>query len=388
MPWECSAELFLICSDSEGVGVNGFIDFCKREFSVVISFSAALISCLFVPVTNYVDYIDTDTIGLLFCLMIAVAGFRDCGLLSFLSGKLLGGENPKSRRTGTLLVFISFFTSMLFTNDVALIAFVPLTAALFENLPKTMIYVITLQTAAANLGSMLTPFGNPQNLYLYDRYGMTAGEFFSATVPVTMLSAALIFALCMLIKNEPLNTRSRSGAVIRNKRYLALYSALFLLCLLTVFGKINVIVTFASVCIVAAIIDMRIFAAVDYGLLATFAFFFIFVGNIRNIGAVSQFVTNLTDGREMLASAAVSQVISNVPAAVMLSGFTENSRALVLGTNIGGLGTIVASLASLISFRVYLETDEAKPLRYLGVFTLVNVLLLAVTFAFAYFFVL
>lgn len=368
--------------------MNGFTDFCKREFSVVISFSAALISCLFVPVTNYVDYIDTDTIGLLFCLMIAVAGFRDCGLLSFLSGKLLGGESPKSRRTGTVLVFISFFTSMLFTNDVALIAFVPLTAALFENLPKTMIYVISVQTAAANLGSMLTPFGNPQNLYLYDRYGMTAEEFFSATVPVTALSAALIFALCMLIKNEPLNTRSRGGAVIRNKRYLALYSALFLLCLLTVFGKINVIVTFASVCIVAVILDMRIFAAVDYGLLATFAFFFIFVGNIRNIGAVSQFVTNLTDGREMLASAAVSQVISNVPAAVMLSGFTENSRALVLGTNIGGLGTIVASLASLISFRVYLETDEAKPLRYLGVFTLVNVLLLVVTFAFAYFFVL
>lgn len=388
MPWALSAELFLICSDLGGVGVNGFIDFCKREFSVVISFLAALISCLFVPVTNYVDYIDTDTIGLLFCLMIAVAGFRDCGLLSFLSGKLLGGESPKSRRTGTVLVFISFFTSMLFTNDVALIAFVPLTAALFENLPKTMIYVISVQTAAANLGSMLTPFGNPQNLYLYDRYGMTAGEFFSATIPVTMLSAALIFVLCMLIKNEPLNTHSRRGAVVRNKRYLALYSALFLLCLLTVFGKINVIVTFASVCIVAVIIDMRIFAAVDYGLLATFAFFFIFVGNIRNIGAVSDFVTNLMDGREMLASAAVSQVISNVPAAVMLSGFTENSRALVLGTNIGGLGTIVASLASLISFRVYLETDEAKPLRYLGVFTLVNVLLLAVTFAFAYFFVL
>ena len=133
---------------------------------------------------------------------------------------------------------------------------------------------------------------------------------------------------------------------------------------------------------------MRIFAAVDYGLLATFAFFFIFVGNIRNIGAVSEFITKLMDGREMLASAAVSQVISNVPAAVMLSGFTENSRALVLGTNLGGLGTVVASLASLISFRVYIETDNAKPLRYLGVFTLVNVLLLAVTFSFAYFLVL
>ena len=368
--------------------MNSFKDFCKREFSVVISFLAALVSCLFVPVTNYVDYIDTDTIGLLFCLMIAVAGFRDCGLLTFLSGKLLGGDSPKSRRTGTVIVFISFFTSMLFTNDVSLIAFVPLTAALFENLPKTMIYVITLQTAAANLGSMLTPFGNPHNLYLYDRYKMSAEEFFSATLPVTALSAVLLLALCMLIKNEPLNTRSRSGAVIRNKRYLALYTALFLLCLLAVFGKVGVIVTFASVCAVAAIIDMRIFAAVDYGLLATFAFFFIFVGNIRNIGAVSDFITRLMDGREMLASAAVSQVISNVPAAMMLSGFTENARALVLGTNLGGLGTVVASLESLISFRIYLETDEARPVRYLAVFTLVNVLLLAVNIPFAYFFVL
>lgn len=160
--------------------MKGFIDFCKREFSVVISFLAALISCLFVPVTNYVDYVDTDTIGLLFCLMIAVAGFRDCGLLSFLSGRLLGGEEPGSRRTGTVLVYITFFSAMFFTNDVALIAFVPLTAALFENLPKTMIYVITLQTAAANLGSMLTPFGNPHNLYLYDRYKMNAWEFFFA----------------------------------------------------------------------------------------------------------------------------------------------------------------------------------------------------------------
>lgn len=368
--------------------MKDFIGFCKREFSVVISFLAALISCLFVPVTNYVDYIDTDTIGLLFCLMVAVAGFRDCGLLSFMSGKLLGGDSPKSRRTGMLLVFITFFTSMLFTNDVALIAFVPLTAALFENRPKTMIYVIAVQTVAANAGSMLTPFGNPQNLYLYDRYDMNAGDFFTVTLPVTALSAALIFVLCMFIKNEPLNTRSRRGEKIRNKRYLALYAVLFLLCLMAVFGKLGVIVTFASVCIVAAIIDMRIFAAVDYGLLATFAFFFIFVGNIRNIGAVSDFITKLMDGREMLAAAAVSQVISNVPAAVMLSGFTENARALVLGTNIGGLGTLVASLASLISFRIYLETDEAKPLRYLAVFTLVNVLLLAVNIPFAYYFVL
>ncbi len=362
-----------------------FWEFCKKEFLVIIAVTAAGISCLFVPVTNYVDYINTDTIGLLFCLMIAVAGFRECGLLTWVSQKLLGGGTPKSRRTGTVLIFISFFSSMLFTNDVALIAFVPITAALFRNCPGTMIYVVTVQTAAANLGSMLTPFGNPQNLYLYDRYQMSPEEFFGATLPVTAVSGALILLLCLFIKNEPLGRERNGGAVIRDKRYLMLYTVLFVLCLLAVFGVLDVIVVFASVCAVAAIIDMRLFTAVDYGLLATFAFFFIFVGNMQNIEAVREFVTKLVEGREMLASAAVSQVISNVPAAFMLSGFTENARALVLGTNIGGLGTLIASLASLISFRIYLETDEAKPVRYVGVFSLVNFALLIIIFAFAYF---
>ncbi|MGN0675750.1 MAG: SLC13 family permease [Oscillospiraceae bacterium] len=368
--------------------MKGFIEFCKKEFLVVISGIAALVSCFFVPVTNYVKYINTDTIGLLFCLMIAVAGFRECNLLSFVSRKLLGGGTPYSRKTGIVLVFISFFSSMLFTNDVALIAFVPITAALFSNLPKTMIYVITVQTAAANLGSMLTPFGNPQNLYLYDYYNFTPQDFFGVTFPVFGVSAALIFLLCMLIKNEPLDTEKHHEVAIENKRYLALYTVLFILCLLAVFGKLDVIVVFASVCVVAVIIDLRLFAGVDYGLLLTFAFFFIFVGNIQNIDAVRELVTKLLDGHEMLASAAASQIISNVPAAFMLSGFTDNAKALVLGTNIGGLGTLVASLASLISFRIYMETDEAKPVRYLGVFTLVNVILLAVIYPFANYLVL
>ncbi len=365
-----------------------FWEFCKKEFLVIIAMLAAGISCLFVPVANYIDYINTDTVGLLFCLMIAVAGFRECGLLTWVSHKLLGGGTPMSRRTGTVLIFISFFSSMLFTNDVALIAFVPITAALFEKLPKTMIYVITVQTAAANLGSMLTPFGNPQNLYLYDRYKMSPREFFSVTLPVCAVSCLLILLLCLFIKNEPLGRERSNNAAVRDKRYLLLYTALFVLCLLAVFGALDVIVVFASVCAVAIIIDMRLFTAVDYGLLATFAFFFIFVGNIQNIDAVRGFVTRLVEGREMLASAAVSQIISNVPAAFMLSGFTENARALVLGTNIGGLGTLIASLASLISFRIYLETDEAKPWKYLGVFTLVNLGLLIIIFAFAYFWVL
>jgi len=360
-------------------------EFFKKEFLVIIAALAAGISCLFVPMTNYIDYINTDTIGLLFCLMIAVAGFRECGLLTWLSRKLLGKGEPMSRKTGTVLIFISFFSSMLFTNDVALIAFVPITAALFEKLPGTMIYVITVQTAAANLGSMLTPFGNPQNLYLYDRYSMSPAEFFGTTLPVFAVSGALVLLLCLFIKNEPLGREQNVGTAIRDKRYLLFYIVLFVLCLLAVFGVLDVIVVFSSVCIVAAIIDMRLFSAVDYGLLAAFAFFFIFVGNMQNIEAVRSLVTQLVEGREMLASAAVSQIISNVPAAFMLSGFTENARALVLGTNIGGLGTIIASLASLISFRIYLETNKASPWKYLGVFTLVSFALLIIIFGFAYF---
>ncbi len=367
--------------------MKALMEFFKKEFTLVIAGIAALVSCLFVPVTNYMNYINADTIGLLFCLMIAIAGFRESNLLSAVSCKMLGSGQAFTRKTGTILIFISFFASMFFTNDVALIAFVPMTASIFRKRPDTMMYVITVQTAAANLGSMLTPFGNPQNLYLYGHYGMTPGEFFSAVLPVSAINIVLILILCLFIKNEPLGTESHSAEITGKKSYLIMYAVLFIMCLLAVFGVIDVIVVFASVCVAALILDTKLFAGVDYSLLLTFAFFFIFVGNIQNIGAVREFITKLLDGREMLASAAVSQVISNVPAAVMLSGFTDNARALVLGTNIGGLGTIVASLASLISLRIYMETDNARPIKYLGVFTLVNVILLAAVYSFAAYFV-
>ncbi len=367
--------------------MKNFMEFLKKEFTLVIAGIAAFISCLFVPITNYINYINTDTIGLLFCLMIAIAGFRESNLLAAVSCRLLGRGQAYTRKTGTILILISFFASMFFTNDVALIAFVPMTAGLFRHRPNTMMYVITVQTAAANLGSMLMPFGNPQNLYLYSHYNMTPKEFFSAVLPVSAVNVILILILCLFIKNEPLGTENRRAEVTGKKSYLIMYTVLFIMCLLAVFGVLDVIVVFASVCVVALILDLKLFAGVDYGLLLTFAFFFIFVGNIQNIGAVREFITKLLDGREMLASAAVSQVISNVPAAVMLSGFTNNARALVLGTNIGGLGTIVASLASLISLRIYMETDNARPIKYLGVFTLVNVILLAAVYCFTAYFV-
>lgn len=363
--------------------MKAFVEFFKREFILVIAGIAAFVSCFFVPVTNYINYIDTDTVGLLFCLMISVAGLRETGVLSVLSGKLLGSGRTDTRKTGMILIFITYFSAMLFTNDVALIAFVPLTAALLSEYSRTMMYVIILQTAAANIGSMLTPFGNPQNIYLYSYYEMSPDEFFKVTAPAFLIGGSSILILCMFIKKQPLDGKARGTARLGKKSYIFMYLLLFVLCLLAVFGVLDVIVLFASVCAAAVILDIRLFTGVDYGLLLTFAFFFIFVGNIQNIPAVTKTVSELVESREMLASAAVSQVISNVPAAIMLSRFTDNAAAIVLGTNIGGLGTIVASLASVISFRIYMETDEAKPIRYLGLFTVVNVVLFAVMYIFA-----
>lgn len=363
--------------------MKAFAEFIKKEFLLVIAGLAALVSCLLVPVTNYINYIDTDTVGLLFCLMIAVAGFRECNLLAALSRKLLGKGTAYTRRTGMVLVFISYFSAIFFTNDVALIAFVPLTAAIFADKPGTMSYVIIVQTIAANLGSMLTPFGNPQNIYLYSYYNMTPAEFFSATVPVFILGGVLMLILCLFVKNEPLTIHGGERIRLGKKSYILMYTLLFLLCLLAVFGVLDVIVVFASVVVVAIILDLRLFSGVDYGLLLTFAFFFIFVGNVQNLDPVREFVTKLVQDREMLAATAVSQVISNVPAAIMLSGFTDNARALVLGVNIGGLGTLVASLASVISFRIYMETDNAKPVKYIAAFTGICIILLAVIYPFA-----
>jgi Na+/H+ antiporter NhaD/arsenite permease-like protein len=223
---------------------------------------------------------------------------------------------------------------------------------------------------------MLTPFGNPQNLYLYDFYNYTPADFFGTTLPVFAVSAALILVLCLLIKNVTLGTENTEEVALENKRFLAFYVILFILCLLAVFGFMDVIVVFASVCVVAIILDMRLFTAVDYSLLLTFASFFVFVGNLQNMPAVNEFVTKLVEGQEFLASTLVSQVISNVPAAVLLSGFTADYAKLMIGVNLGGMGTIIASMASLISFKAYACEKDANKVKYLLVFTVLNVVFL------------
>lgn len=357
--------------------------FIKRNLMVLIALAAALISCALVPMTDYIQYVDTDVIGILFCLMLVTAGFKQNNMLA----KAMYFLIEKARIYGTrkalvILSLITYFLSMFVTNDAALIALVPIMVTFFEEYPAYLIYAVVVQTIAANLGSMATPFGNPQNLLIFTEYGIAPGEFFSAMLPAAAVGLVIVFILAAFVPNKPLAVDDYEEIHIRNKSYAVLYGILFVLALLVVFDVLDVLVVFASVCVVAVIIEPKLFYEIDYGLLLTFVFFFIFVGNIKNIPAVNGFAEKFVSGREFFAAVVTSQFISNVPAAVMLNSFTDNWRALLLGVDVGGLGTPVASMASLISFRIYSAAENSRSMRFLGVFMLANIAVLAVMYAF------
>lgn len=344
----------------------------------MIAFLAALVTVFAVPPDkSYGGYVNRTVLIQLFCLMTSVCGFRSIGVFENAAALLLKKAGTV-RKLGLIFTLVCFFTSMLVTNDVALITFVPLTLMVFENIrdEKSRIFTVVLETAAANLGSMVTPFGNPQNLYIYNEYGLSLGDFFRTMLPSAAVSLAALVLLCFILPNDKCTAESSAVKKISAKKAAA-YSVLFAVSLLTVFHVLYDWVGLIFAAATALVFDRKVLLKVDYGLLATFVCFFVFVGNIARIDAVSDFVSGILVNREVLVSAALSQIISNVPAAVMLSGFTENGKLLLLGVNLGGLGTIIASLASLISFQYYRVSEGAKSGRYMLVFTAVNFGLLA-----------
>lgn len=353
----------------------------KKEMVLVISALLAIISMFLVPPdAEYLHYIDFSVLAVLFCLMAVVAGFQKIGIFSCLSSRLLQKTN-QIKWISILFVALCFFGSMLITNDVALITFVPLTIELLRLAgTNRMIFVVAMETVAANLGSMVTPVGNPQNLYLYTYYHMDITTFLQTMLPLGVVSMVLVFGTMLFLRNGSLHVEFRERGKI-SVGYTVLYCGLFVICILAVLHVISYYVCFAAVLAAILIIDRRLLLTVDYNLLLTFCCFFILVGNVGRIEVVKQTVTSWLSGQEMLLSALLCQGISNVPAAIMLAPFTQEATALLKGVNIGGLGTLVASLASLISFRLYVRTPGAKAGRYLGVFTFVNVLFLAVLLA-------
>ena len=351
------------------------IAWLKKEKVLLIALALALISMpLTPPDAGYLEYIDLRTLALLFCLMLLVKGFQGVGLFDWLIGKAFGRVKTL-RRLCVMLVLLCFFTSMIITNDVALITFVPFAMLALQLCGQEahLILVVVLQTIAANLGSMATPIGNPQNLYLFSMSGMPIGTFFGAMLPLTALSLLLILLATLAFPREPIHMALPEHESAMPRRELIAYMALFGLNLLVVFRVMPWSV--ALVATVAGVLLMRkarLLKQVDWALLMTFVGFFVFVGNLGRVDAISAWLQRALEGREVLLSALMSQALSNVPAALLLSGFTENYPALLAGVNIGGLGTLIASMASLISYKFYAARPDARRGRYLAVFTVYN----------------
>lgn len=376
----------------------------QKETVCCIAFLLAVISIFFVsPSKNYISYIDFRVLALLFCLMAVVRGFSSIGVFTRL-GTMLLHKVHSLRTLAALFVFLCFFFSMLITNDVALITFVPFTILVLSmaDQRQALIPVIVLETIAANLGSMLTPLGNPQNLYLYMISGLSIGAFVRIMLPYSFVSAILLLIFILFLPKDTVSTAtaantanstntvtaSNTSNVIceavkarKNSRILfAFYLILFLLCLLTVLHILPYQILFFLVLTGFLLLDYRVLKDVDYFLLLTFLCFFIFIGNMKQISLVHELISKLLVHHEVLMGIGASQIISNVPAAILLSGFTDDYSALLIGVNLGGLGTLIASLASLISFKFYTNSNGSDTRRFLGIFTLYNVIFLGVLF--------
>ena len=351
--------------------------FIRREPVLLIAALAAAVSCFFVPPDQaYLGYLDLRTLALLYCLMTVVAGLRQAGLFSRLAHRLcLGAGNL--RAIGILLVLLCFFSSMLITNDVALLTFVPFAVVVLgmAGQSKALIRVVVLQTVAANLGSMLTPVGNPQNLYLYSYYDMSMGSFLSLTLPIWALSLGLILLACLLLPREKLQLFLGEEPILHTKE-VWVYAMLFLVCLGAVLRVLSWPEMLGTVVLMLLFFDRKILLKADFMLLLTFVAFFIFAGNLARMEAVDRLLRSLLEGREYWTSLLASQVISNVPAALLLSGFTDKAGALLLGVDVGGLGTPIASLASLIAMKLYSHSEHASTGKFLLEFTVVNLVLL------------
>ena len=361
--------------------------FEKETVLCIAALCAALTMFLVPPDQEYLHYIDFRVLCLLLCLMAVVAGLKAIGLFSWLTYQLLHRIHS-GRILGVTLVLLPFFCSMFVTNDVALIIFIPFTLILLEQLgcAHCIIPVTVFQTVAANLGSMATPVGNPQNLYLYAFYNMSIGDFFSVTLPLTAVSLIALSAASIPLLPRKLPDQKLENAAIRSTKQLLIYLLLFVLCLLTVFRVVQYPVTTAITVAVLFLADRKLLKEIDFMLLLTFVCFFTVSENLGRMDTIRNFMQQLLHSSTLLTAIGTSQVISNVPAAVVLSGFTDQWQQMLAGVNIGGLGTPIASLASLITMKFYMRRPNANITGFLGFFTAVNVIALAVLLLFAYFY--
>ena len=360
--------------------------FAKKNAVMLIAFAAALITSLFVPVDKeYIGYFDFKTLSCLFCVLAVVCALKDINFFFVIARKIV--HFFKTARMSILaLVYITFIGSMLIANDMALLTFLPLGFLVLSSTGKQkyMAFTFIMQNIAANLGGMLTPFGNPQNLYLYTKFNIPNSEFMGIMAPPFILSVALITLCCIIfVKNEPLMISDEK--IELNGKRTALYLALFALAIAIVFRGIPYWIGLMIIPAVLFFADRHALESVDYPLLFTFVFFFIFAGNMARMDAVRNFFSALLSKNTLLFSALSCQCISNVPSAILLSQFTGNYAELLIGVNVGGVGTLIASLASLITFREYVKHDPRSTRRYIAEFSAFNFGFLIILIAFEQF---
>ena len=349
-----------------------------------VALLAAVITAFIVPPDKeYLGYFDFKTLTCLFCVLAVVCALKNINFFYVLSEHIV--EHFKNARLCILaLVYITFIGSMLIANDMALLTFLPLGYFVLSTTGKEkyMAFTFIMQNIAANLGGMLTPFGNPQNLYLYSKFNIDNLEFMGIMVFPFLLSVLLITVACIVfVKSEPLVIRDED--IHFSPRRAILYLILFLLAIAIVFRGIPYLIGLIIIPAVLLFADRKALEMVDYPLLLTFVFFFVFAGNMARIDAVREFFSLLLEKSTLLFSVLSCQIISNVPSAILLSQFTENYRELLLGVNIGGVGTLISSLASLITFREYTKHNHGKGVCYLAEFSAFNFAFLGILTGFA-----
>ncbi len=353
--------------------------FLKKELMLVVSLAAAVVSLFITPPSvELLKGIDWRTLGILLMMLCVLEGFKKENVL-----KPIVDLSSKLKRMSTLslfLVFGVFFTSMFVTNDVSLIIFVPITILIFRrgNKEKYILPVITMENIAAIRGSMLMPFGSPQNIFLFGQADVSAAHFMLHMLPLSALSAVLLVVFVLFLyrknpkeeielanNNEPLN---RETAPRRVAYIIAFAGVVFTVVSRTEYWYIILIAVIFAV----AVTDIRIFKQVDYVLLLTFLCFFVFSSSVASNEKIASFLSEAVAGREYWWSIGLSQLISNVPSTIVLYPFSKNFAGLIYGADTAGLCSLIGSLASVINYRIYIREYPGKGLKFIGVFTLIS----------------
>ncbi len=347
--------------------------FVRKNAVLLIAIVAACITAIFVPPDKeYLGYFDFKTLACLFSVLAVVCALRNIKFFTILARKIVK-LCKNARLCVVTLIYITFIGSMLIANDMALITFLPLGYFALDSTGKQkyLSFTFIMQNIAANLGGMITPFGNPQNLYIYNKFNIPTGEFTLIMLFPFAIAITLITVCCVVfVKNEPLMIIPKDEKL--NVPRALIYSMLFVISIMAVFNIVHYLIAVWIIVAVLIVMDHKALAKVDYGLLLTFCAFFIFSGNMSRIDIVSRVFSSLLEVNTLVFSALSCQFISNVPSAILLSNFTENYRELLLGVNIGGVGTLISSLASLITFREYSTLYPKNIGRYLFKFSLFN----------------